>query len=99
MKDALGHGSDPRGTHNAGVDQVGRVSLTPSLAAMKLQMTGSATVPTSQSYPVGSWQQRAMLDVEASNRKAAGGDPKLYAAMSRGVWRSRADAKRMRAGG
>lgn len=30
MKDAKGHGSDPKGAHSAGVDQVGRPSLPPA---------------------------------------------------------------------
>ena len=31
MKDAKGHGSDPRGAHSAGVDQVGRVPIQPGI--------------------------------------------------------------------
>ena len=31
MKDAKGHGSDPRGAHSAGVDQIGRVPIQPGL--------------------------------------------------------------------
>jgi hypothetical protein len=105
-KDAKGHGSNPRGAHAAGVEQVGQVALTPSLAAMKMQMTGSATVPTSQSYPEGSWQRRDMEMLEASNHKDAveyarltgGSVGKINRALARGVWDSRSDAKLIRDG-
>ena len=94
MKDAKGHGSNPRGAHAEGTEQIGQVALTPSLSAMKMKMTGSATVPTSQSFPEGSWQRRDMEMLEASNARLTGGNvDKMNRATARGIWRNRGDAK------
>ena len=58
MKDAKGHGSDPRGAHSAGVDQVGRVptrplsQLRPTQDAMTNESIGGqkVTLDTGRTY-------------------------------------------------
>lgn len=59
MKDAKGHGSDPRGAHSAGVDQVGRMPSPPAGLARFAAGRELASVPLKNIEP---WQLEPSSD-------------------------------------
>lgn len=52
MKDAKGHGSDKRGTHSAGISQIGKLALHPNvLSTVKKNPMGFSVKPTTGQMP------------------------------------------------